>query len=147
MTAEEMWIQSGLEGEYEAWSFGGDADRLARLVLSGEKTATCSALCFYEMDNEKLPALGEFSVILNSKDEAVCIIETTKVYVTKFNRVTASHAMKEGEGDKSLEYWRTVHEQFFSEELKEINMRFDKNMSLVCEEFEVVWPEKPISQC
>ena len=142
MTAEEMFRQSGLEGEYEAWSFGGDADGLARLVLSGEKPATCSALCFYEMDNERLPAQGDISVILNSKDEAVCIIETTKVYISRFDQVTASHALKEGEGDKSLEYWRKVHEEFFTNELKEIDLRFDKNMNLVCEEFEVVWPKK-----
>ena len=142
MTAEEMFRQSGLEGEYEAWSFGGDPDGLAQLVLSGEKTATCSALCFYEMDNERLPAQGDISVILNSKDEAVCIIETTKVYISRFDQVTASHALKEGEGDKSLEYWRKVHEEFFTNELKEIDLRFDKNMNLVCEEFEVVWPKK-----
>ena len=46
MTAEEMWKKSGLTGEYEAWSFGDDADELARLVKEGIKTATCSALCF-----------------------------------------------------------------------------------------------------
>ena len=144
MTAEEMFRQSGLEGEYEAWSFGGDADGLAQLVLSGEKTATCSALCFYEMDNERLSAQGDISVILNSNDEAVCIIETTKVYISRFDQVTASHALKEGEGDKSLEYWRKVHEEFFTNELREIDLRFDKNMNLVCEEFEVVWPKKHI---
>jgi len=144
MTAEEMFRQSGFKGEYEAWSFGGDPDGLAQLVLSGEKTATCSALCFYEMDNERLPAQGDISVILNSNDEAVCIIETTKVYIARFDQVTASHALKEGEGDKSLEYWRKVHEEFFTNELREIDLRFDKNMNLVCEEFEVVWPKKNI---
>ena len=137
-----MWRQSGLSGEYEAWSFGGNPDGLAQLVLKGEKTATCSALCFYEMDNDPIPAQGDFSVILDSKDEAVCIIKTTKVFLSAFDQVTASHALKEGEGDKSLDYWRKVHEEFFTDELKEINMKFDRNMSLVCEEFEVVWPKK-----
>ena len=142
MTAEEMWRQSGFSGEYEAWAFGGNPDKLADLVLKGEKTATCSALCFYEMDNDPIPAQGDFSVILDSKDEAVCIIKTTKVFLSAFDQVTASHALKEGEGDKSLDYWRKVHEEFFTDELKEINMKFDRNMSLVCEEFEVVWPKK-----
>ena len=35
MTAEEMWKESGLTGEYEAWSFGDDADVLAGLVKDG----------------------------------------------------------------------------------------------------------------
>lgn len=28
MTAEEMWENSGLSGEYNAWSFGMNADNL-----------------------------------------------------------------------------------------------------------------------
>ena len=58
MKAEEMWKQSGLTGEYEAWSFGDDADKLAELVKAGIKTATCSALIFYESEDEELPLEG-----------------------------------------------------------------------------------------
>ena len=139
MTAEEMWNQSGLTGEYDAWSFGDDADKLAQLVKDGIKTATCSAYCFYEMEEEDLPEAGAYSIILDSDDQAVCIIRTTKVYITSFNEVTADHAFKEGEGDRSLEYWRDVHKSFFTEELKEVNLPFDEEMKLVCEEFEVVY--------
>ena len=139
MTAEEMWNQSGLTGEYDAWSFGDDADKLAQLVKDGIKTATCSAYCFYEMEGEDLPEAGAYNIILYSDDQAVCIIRTTKVYVTSFNEVTADHAFKEGEGDRSLEYWREVHKSFFTEELKEVNLPFDEEMKLVCEEFEVVY--------
>ena len=139
MTAEEMWNQSGLTGEYDAWSFGDDADKLAQLVKDGIKTATCSAYCFYEMEKEDLPEAGAYNIILDSDDQAVCIIRTTKVYITSFNEVTADHAFKEGEGDRSLEYWRDVHKSFFTEELKEVNLHFDEGMKLVCEEFEVVY--------
>ena len=139
MTAEEMWNQSGLTGEYDAWSFGDDADKLAQLVKDGIKTATCSAYCFYEMEEEDLPEAGAYNIILDSDDQAVCIIRTTKIYITSFNEVTADHAFKEGEGDRSLEYWRDVHKSFFTEELKEVNLQFDEEMKLVCEEFEVVY--------
>ena len=47
----------------------------------------------------------------------------------------------EGEGNRSLEYWRQVHEEFFTEELKTIQQKFDTKMELVCEEFEVVFAE------
>ena len=134
-----MWNQSGLTGEYDAWSFGDDADKLAQLVKDGIKTATCSAYCFYEMEEEDLPEAGAYNIILDSDDQAVCIIRTTKVYITSFNEVTADHAFKEGEGDRSLEYWRDVHKSFFTEELKEVNLHFDEEMKLVCEEFEVVY--------
>ena len=78
------------------------------------------------------------SIILDSNDEAVCIIKTTKVYVVPFNQVTEDHAAKEGEGDCSLEYWRKVHREFFTEELKEIEKEFEENMLVVCEEFVVL---------
>ena len=122
MTAEEMWNQSGLTGEYDAWSFGDDADTLARLVKDGE-----------------LPEAGAYNIILDSDEQAVCITRTTKVYVTPFSQVTAEHAFKEGEGDRSLAYWREVHKRFFTEELKEADLEFDEDMKLVCEEFETVY--------
>ena len=139
MTAEEMWKQSGLAGEYDAWAFGEAADKLAALVKAGIKTATCSAYDLYEAEGEDLPLPGDTSVILDSSDEAVCIVRTTRVYVVPFDRVSAEHAFKEGEGDRSLEYWREVHESFLKEELSSIGRTFDGSTRVVCEEFEVVY--------
>ena len=59
----------------------------------------------YAVDNDPLPQEGTFDVILDSKDQAICIIEITKVSVQPFHQVSADHAHKEGEGDKSLAYW------------------------------------------
>ena len=139
MTAEEMWKQSGLAGEYDAWAFGEAADKLAALVREGIKTATCSAYDLYEAEGEDLPLPGKTSVILDSADEAVCIIRTTRVYVVPFDEVTAEHAFREGEGDRSLAYWREVHESFLKEELSSIGRSFDGSTRVVCEEFEVIY--------
>lgn len=118
MTAEEMWdafmkTSCPEEKEYEAWAFDGAPDELAALVLQGEKTATSSAYELYVQTKEPLPKAGGYSVILNTKGEAVCIIRTTKVYVVPFYLVSETHAYKEGEGDKSLAHWKQVHEAFF----------------------------------
>lgn len=142
MTAQEMWNASGIEAEYEAWAFGDDPDTLAELVRTGVKTATASAYPFYELEGEDLPKAGEYSVILNTKDEAVCIIRTTKVYVTPYREVTAEQAWKEGEGDRSLDYWRRVHEAFFRKELEAVGLIFTEDMGVVCEEFEVIYPKE-----
>ena len=139
MTAEELWKRSGLAGTYEAWPFGEAPDKLADLVVQGIKTATCSAYDLYLINNEPLPREGDYSIILNSNEEAVCIIKTLKVYVTAFDQVSAEHAFKEGEGDRSLEYWRKVHINFLTNELASVNKTFDKNTKVVCEEFEVVY--------
>lgn len=128
----------GSEG-CEAWAFGDKADELAELAVRGIKTATSSAYALYEADGEPLPQVGECSVILDSHDNARCIVKTTKVYVTSFDRVSEAHAYKEGEGDRSLDYWREVHEKFFTDCLKEAGLSFSEKMEVVCEEFEVIY--------
>lgn len=144
MTAEQLWgryIKEKDPGnlEYEAWQFGSAPDELADLVKRGIKTATCSLYHWYENGEEKLPAEGEYSVILNSKDEAQCIIRTTRVSIVPYCDVSGEHAYMEGEGDRSLTYWKMVHKQVFSEELLQIQKEFTDEMKVVCEEFELLY--------
>ena len=139
MTADELWKKSCLSGTYEAWSFSEAPDKLAGLVLQKIKTATCSAYDLYQINHEPLPKAGDYSIILNSKEEAVCIIQTTKVYVAEFKDVSDEQAYKEGEGDRTLAYWRKVHENFLINELASVNKTFSQNTKVLCEEFEVVY--------
>ena len=120
-------------------AFGAEQDLLAHLVVTGEKTATASAYPLYELENEPLPKVGSYSVILDSKNNAVCIIQTKKVTVVPFCDVSAEHAYKEGEGDKTLDYWREVHEKVFTQWLNECGLKFTKDMKVVCEEFSVAY--------
>lgn len=138
LTPDKIWHRCGFKGKYSAWSFGGNADALAKLTAEGIKTATCSALIFYTLEGKQLPQTGDFNIILDSEGYAVCITKTTNVYVTDFKDVSKEHAFKEGEGNRPLEYWRSAHKKFFTEELKTINRAFDEKMKVVCEEFEVI---------
>ncbi len=148
MKAKEMWDNyikincKDINETYEAWHFCNnekDANELADLVLNNEKTATASGLCFYEFENEELPKVGGLNIILDWEGNTKCITKTSNVYTAKFNEVTEDHAFKEGEGNKTLSYWREVHRKVFTEELKNYGKTFDENMIIVCEEFEVVW--------
>lgn len=145
MTPQEMWnaykkINPSIGDEIDAWAFGVEADILADLVLKGEKTATASAYDLYAVGDEPLPQEGTFDVILDSQDRAVCIVEITKVSVQPFHQVSAEHAFKEGEGDKSLAYWRRVHEDCFAEWLREAGLTFTPDSKVVLEEFRKVYP-------
>lgn len=150
MTAEELWEEFVRErrpesADYEAWAFGDDPDRLAELVLTGRKTATASVYPLYELERKPLPEAGEYSVILDSRDRAVCVIRTVRVSVAPFRDVSPEQAYREGEGDRSLAYWREVHERFFRWELAEAGLTFSPDMPVVCEEFEVVFvPRAPL---
>lgn len=121
-----------------AWQFGAQPDYLADQVIKGIKTATCSGHLFYELENEPLPAVDDYSVVLNSKDEPVAIIRTAEVTIQPMNEVPESFARAEGEGDLSYDYWYRAHEEFFTTELHKLEMTFSPDMLLVCERFELV---------
>ena len=110
------------------------------MVLRGEKTATASAYDLYALEAESLPQEGTFDVILDSQNQAVSIVEITKVSVQPFNQVSAQHAYKEGEGDKSLAYWHQGHEDFFTDCLGEAGLTFTPDSKVVLEEFRKVYP-------
>ncbi len=144
LSAQAMWElytqHQHITADYEAWSFGDDADTLARLVLKGTKTATASAHVLYELAGEALPKAGEYSVILDASENALCVIRTERVFVLPFDEVDEQQAWKEGEGDRSLAYWRIVHERFFRNALAAFGISFDEKMLVVCEEFIKVFP-------
>lgn len=147
MTAKQMWeaflkVKPEAAGEeVEAWYYGGKAaDKLAELTAMGIKTATSSAYPLYEAEGEPLPRPGGYSVVMKTDGTAVCVVYTTKVYVVPYRNVSAEHAWREGEGDRSLVYWRMVHERFFSEALAKANLTFSEDIDVVCEEFTKVFP-------
>lgn len=146
MNAAEMWGEYILlhpeykDCRYEAWSYGSVPDELAELTRKGIKTATASALPAYRHENEPLPKADAHNVILDSQDRAVCIIKNIAVSVVPFSEVSSRHAYLEGEGDRSLEYWRSVHAEVFAMELNSFGEEFNENMPVVCEEFEMVYP-------
>jgi uncharacterized protein YhfF len=127
---------------YSVWNFCNDeksANALAQLVKAGTKTATSSLHYFYTIEDEPLPEKNDFSIILDWNGISQCIIRTTSVSIVAFKDVTEDFARTEGEGDQTLGYWRKVHRDFFSEELKVLEMDFSEDMLVVCEEFEMVY--------
>ncbi|AIY81703.1 ASCH domain-containing protein [Clostridium botulinum] len=128
--------------EYNSWSFGDNealANELVELVLKGEKTATTSLYYLYELETEVLPKEEQLAIITDFSGNAKCIIKTKHVNVLPFSKVKAEFAFKEGEGDKSLEYWKKGHIDFFNRGLKDFNKEFSEDMLVVCEEFEVIY--------
>lgn len=121
-----------------AWQFGGNPDYLAQLVIDGVKTATCSGHILYEIEQEPLPAVNDYSIILNSKDEPLAIIKTVDVKIMPMNEVPEEFAIAEGEGDRTYRYWKEVHVEFFTEALSKVGLAFSEDMLLVCERFELV---------
>lgn len=130
------------ERDYDTDSFGDSpemADELGALVLNGAKTATCSSLWEWEAEGEALPKPGSLWIVLDGRGNPICITETVEVTIQKYNEVNAEFAHAEGEGDRSLMYWRQAHKNFFSRLLPTIDKTFSEDMPLVCERFRVIY--------
>ena len=117
------------------------AEKLGALIViaSGTKTATCSALWEYEAEGEPLPETGLKIIVLDGNGDPMCIVETTELEVRPYGEVDARFAYEEGEGDRSLEYWREAHWRFFSRNLQDIGKEPATDMPLVCERFHVIY--------
>ena len=149
MKPSEMWEKylevSGKDKDtaYESWHFCNneeDANELAELTRLGVKKATASLHKVYGFENEPIPKVGEMSVVTNWQGEAVCVIQVEKVEILPFREITEEHARIEGEGDKSLEYWREAHIKFFKEEAREMGIQFTEDLLVVFERFKMVYP-------
>jgi uncharacterized protein YhfF len=123
-----------------AWAFGAtpeQSDELLGLVLDGTKTATSSSHADYVTAGEELPAPGMLGIVLDGAGKPRALVVTTEARVVPFDQVDADHARDEGEGDRSLEYWRVVHERFFAEQAEG---GFRPDMPVVLERFSVLHP-------
>ncbi|GEA61026.1 ASCH domain-containing protein [Vibrio comitans] len=116
-----------------------NANLCAQLILRGEKRASCSMEYWYSHEGEAMPAVGHLQVVTDWKGAPICIIEITSVNTCRYCDVTAEFAAEEGEGDKSLEWWREAHWKFFSLECQELRIEPTKEMLLVLERFKVVY--------
>jgi uncharacterized protein YhfF len=142
---ERMWSEyiaaTGAVGSYAAWAFGDESDpemqdELGRLVLDGPKRATAGALAEYEEEGDPLPQVGDHSVILDSAGEPLCIIRATWVDVRPLGEVDEQFAWDEGEGDRTLEWWKAAHVRFW----ERLGHRVHDDLPVVLERFEKVWP-------
>lgn len=139
------------------------------LVLAGRKTATSSALRDYEEDARQraeegsedhdagvdgdvggdvlvrtdvdlmLPESGMLNILLDGSGLPRALIRLTDVQVVRFADVTAEHAHREGEGDRSLNHWRREHRHFF-ERSSAVGEPVDDDTMVVLESFEVLVP-------
>ena len=110
-----------------------DANTCAALVLAGRKWATASSLESYEAAGQTPPSVGDLHIVTDWSGLAQCIIRTTHTEVIAFENIDAEHALAEGEGDGSLEWWRREHWAYYERELSLIGRVPTPSMPLVFE--------------
>lgn len=116
-----------------------DANDCVDLVVKGIKQATAGSQWWYEKSGEPLSNTGDLFIITDWKGIAKAIIQVTKIEKTPYNKISAEFAAIEGEGDKSLTYWKKVHWDYFTRERQSYNEKPTQDMIVICEYFETVW--------
>lgn len=115
----------------------GAPDKLGQTCAARHKNGHGFRRGALQNDNEPFRR-RENTAHTDSRDEAVCVIRTTKVSVVPFCDVSAASCFLRGEGDRSLAYWRKVHEEFFRDEYEACGLEFSQDIPVVCEEFELL---------
>lgn len=116
----------------ETFSFGDSpelADKLVDLVLRGSKRATCWA----ESQGLLSAEIGKLMVVLDGNGAPRAIVKTIELTKRRFDEIDDAFAFDEGEGDLSLEFWRSAHTRYFTR----LGL-FAPDMMLWCERFELV---------
>jgi uncharacterized protein YhfF len=116
-----------------------DANDCLKLVLKGTKRATSHSLLGLQYRKERLPKIGDFTIVTDWKGNARCIVRTVAVRLKPFFSIRGSYAKIEGEGDKSLEHWKKTHWDYYGRELEPFGRQPVDSMIVVCEIFEKVF--------
>ncbi|NNE76124.1 MAG: ASCH domain-containing protein [Pricia sp.] len=116
-----------------------DADQYAILVKKGIKRTTSHSLLGLQCRNEPLPKIGDFLVITNWNGEAQCLVRTTAIRFKPFFSIDEAYAEIEATGDKSLEYWKKSHWEYYIHELEPFGRVPRESMIIVCQDFEKVF--------
>ena len=97
-------------------------------------------LSLFEEGTDPMPVVGGLSVVLDGEGSPVCVIRTTRVDVQRFGDVDDTFAWDEGEGDRTLDWWRKAHIRYFSQQGTPIN----EETPFILERFELLWPTPTI---
>ncbi|MGF2385041.1 ASCH domain-containing protein [Lentilactobacillus otakiensis] len=125
---------------FETWSFTdrpNSADMLVEMVVRGQKTAYSSWFDFYDAD-QVVPTVGDYRMILRQNGDPAGIVQLKVVEIVPFKWVSQEHAYLEGEGNRSLKYWRQLHKQLFRKQAKFRGKSFSLESPVICEVFEVI---------
>ena len=121
---------------------GPGRDRIVAAIRARGKTATSALEQEYTVAGDPLPVVGERGMVIDSRGEPVCVIETTAIEVVALRDVPLAHALAEGEGYASVAQWRAGHVRFWTSDAmrEELGAGFavDDDTRVVLERFAVV---------
>lgn len=115
-----------------------DCKNSLKRVLSGNKRATSHSLLGLQLRKERLPKIGDFTVVTDWNGKAQGIVRTVGVRLKPYFSIRESYAKMDG--DTTLDSWKQHHWEFYKRELAPYSREPRESMIVVCEIFEKVFP-------
>ncbi len=115
------------------------AEPQLRLVLQGKKTASITALRFWQWLECDLPEPGDFSILTDRQGRPRCVLETMEVFELPLSRITAVQAALEQGGEVELADWRARRLAHMEAEARSHRYEPEADPTVVLEIFETVW--------
>ncbi|GEP19259.1 ASCH domain-containing protein [Pediococcus argentinicus] len=114
-------------------------NRINEQLLTGQRNSTSKPLAYYASEQEAVPQVGDYYVLLNGDMKPVAVIETVVSELIPFLRVSAEHAYNEVDSDQTLESWRTNSKENFEKLMQKYDAHFNEENPIVCEVVKVVY--------
>ncbi len=115
------------------------ADARLKLVLAGYQRAAASLLWALEARADRPPRPGDLRLVRDGHKRPGAVIEVVESRIVPFDQVDEHFAVDVGEGDLSLEHWRTMHWRAFERQCRELGRLPSNAMPVVCVRFQVVF--------
>ncbi len=105
------------------WGFAAPGplrDKLTALAFGGGKVVTSGLLAEYEIDGDPVEQPGDLSILLDSADAPVALIEDVRSTVIRLADMTDEDAIDEGEGYADAAAFRVAHERHWNGYIDEV---------------------------
>lgn len=107
------------------------ADEGAVAILDGIKTTTSSG--FWDWPDGRIPFVGALCVLLDGQGRMRAIIETERVEIISFGSVDENLARSYGEGDRTLNWWRSTMGDYYRRDAARHGIAFSDDTPLIFE--------------
>ncbi len=105
------------------WGFatpGPLRDKLTSLAIGGGKVVTTDLLANYEIEGEPVEQPGDISILLDSEERPLAMIEDVRSTVIRLADMTDEDAIDEGEGYADAAAFRVSHEEHWNGFIDEV---------------------------
>ncbi len=109
--------------EPSSWGFASPGplrDKLTALAFGGGKVVTSGLLAEYEIDGDPVEQPGDISILVDSAELPVALIENVLAKVIRLADMSDQDAIDEGEGYADAAAFRVSHEDFWNRSIEEV---------------------------